>query len=387
MSDCETSCLIAAIHERPERGVIAVTGGGSRAIGWLLQVPGASRTVIEAVVPYAYPALQQWVGGTIDSACCEATARAMAMSAIMRARQLDDGSSGEPFGVGATASLASDRPKRGDHRIHVALQTLTATFAWSLTLAKGARTREEEEAIAANLVLHAVAVACNLAPAAGFAVAEADDLVCQQTQAPWLWIDMVFGDSQAALVNPAVDRCDFTAEPRCEQALMPGSFSPPHQGHRRMVEHAQQRLGKRVTLELALANVDKPPVDYIALEERLSAIAAVFPGQEAWLTRLPTFVMKAKHVHARHFVVGVDTIRRIADPRYYDGDDAKRDADVSLLADMGVRFLVFGRLVDSHFQTLSDLPLPEELMAICDEVTEAEFREDASSTAMRGLSP
>jgi hypothetical protein len=52
-------------------------------------------------------------------------------------------------GLGATASLASDRPKRGDHRIHVALQTSTQTISFSLTLAKEVRTRRHEEEIAA----------------------------------------------------------------------------------------------------------------------------------------------------------------------------------------------------------------------------------------------
>src|SRR5688500_5832183 len=75
-----------AIHGSGRRMVIAVTGGGSGALAALLQTPGASRSVLEAVVPYSFTALVDWIGGQPDQACSEATARAMAMAAFERAR-------------------------------------------------------------------------------------------------------------------------------------------------------------------------------------------------------------------------------------------------------------------------------------------------------------
>ena len=63
--------------------VVAITGGGGRAITDLLTVPGASATVLEAVVPYSLPALEDWLGGKVDHACSERTARAMAMAACV----------------------------------------------------------------------------------------------------------------------------------------------------------------------------------------------------------------------------------------------------------------------------------------------------------------
>ena len=64
---------------------MAVTGGGSRAISELLEVPGASRTVLEAVVPYAAPALIAWLGAKPEHFCEPRTARAMAMVGFQRA--------------------------------------------------------------------------------------------------------------------------------------------------------------------------------------------------------------------------------------------------------------------------------------------------------------
>ena len=69
--------------------VIAVTGGGSEAPAQLLTVPGASRTVMEALVPYHPSALAEFLGGRPDQACSAKTARAMAMAAFQRAMKLE----------------------------------------------------------------------------------------------------------------------------------------------------------------------------------------------------------------------------------------------------------------------------------------------------------
>jgi hypothetical protein len=87
------------------------------------------------------------------------------------------------------------------------------------------------------------------------------------------------------------------------------------------------------------------------------------------------------------FVVGADTIARIADARYYSRDAARRDEAIGQLAAAGCRFLVFGRQIARGFQTLPDLPLAEPLRRLCDEVPRAEFRADISSTELRGSAP
>ncbi len=107
--------LVNRIHAAPGQLVLAVTGGGSRAIADLLEVPGGSRTLLEAVVPYSAAALAEFLGVAPEQYCSPRTARAMAMAAFQRARHLQ-GTSAESapvLAVGCTASLVSDRPKRG----------------------------------------------------------------------------------------------------------------------------------------------------------------------------------------------------------------------------------------------------------------------------------
>ena len=55
--------LVEQIHNAPKMAVIAVSGAGAEALAWLLGVPGASRTVLEAIVPYGQRAMVR-VSGT-----------------------------------------------------------------------------------------------------------------------------------------------------------------------------------------------------------------------------------------------------------------------------------------------------------------------------------
>ncbi len=160
--------LVQQIHDSPTRIVLAATGGGSRAIADLLEVPGASRTLLEAFVPYSAEAMIDFLGSRPDEFCSPRTARAMAMAAFLHARKLgqpDAGLAGrvaDLAGVACTAGLVSDRPKLGPHRAHVALQTAQLTATWSLELLKDRRSRPEEERLAGRLLLNAVAESCGL---------------------------------------------------------------------------------------------------------------------------------------------------------------------------------------------------------------------------------
>jgi hypothetical protein len=146
-----------------------------------------------------------------------------------------------------------------------------------------------------------------------------------------------------------------------------------------MAAIAAERLGSPVTFELSISNVDKPPLDFIEIAERLSQ----FERDNVLLTRAPTFVEKADIVPGCTFVVGVDTVIRIGDPAYYGGDATKRDAAIEAITNAACRFLVFGRVLNGKFESLSDVKIPPALRALCDEVPESVFREDVSSTELR----
>src|SRR5438093_1443446 len=79
--------IVERVHASGRRVVLAVTGGGSGAIAELLRVPGGSRTLVEAIVPYSPDALVDFLGHEPEQACSAETAVAMARRALARAER------------------------------------------------------------------------------------------------------------------------------------------------------------------------------------------------------------------------------------------------------------------------------------------------------------
>ena len=321
----------------------------------MLGTAGASRSVLEASVPYSAASLAELLGSPPDQACSGTTARALAMTGFQRAMRLG---AARPFGFASTAGLATDRARRGHCRAHIAVQTSTHGLhaEFSRFSVVDDRAVQERELVEAAWDVLLTALGLN----------GAQRLEVQAVEAAPGW---------QALVEGRLDQ--VSTAPHDGVLLFPGSFNPLHDGHRRMLAIAEQRLERPGAYELSIENPDKPLLDYFEIRARLEQIE-----QPVWLTRLPTFVEKARKFPGATFVVGTDTLKRIADPRYY-GGPRERDGQLTEMLERGVRFLVFGRLLDGDFQALGDQALPDPLMDACSGVDEADFRMDLSSTEIR----
>lgn len=154
--------LILQIHAHPAMAVLVVTGGGAQAVADLLAVPGASKTVLEALIPYSDRSLTEFLGAAPTQAVSADTAAAMARAAYQRALRLRAELTVPVLGLSCTATLVTDRPKKGEHRAHVGCCTKTGARVCSLTLIKGARDRQGEERVVSNLLLSMLAEACGV---------------------------------------------------------------------------------------------------------------------------------------------------------------------------------------------------------------------------------
>ena len=351
--------LVDQLHQSHWQGVFHLAGGAEFLRDLLIE-PGASNTVLEAVLPYSNQSMIGLLGEEPDSYCSEPTARRLAMGAYLRALNLG-ANSGDVFGLGLTASLKSSEPKKGDHRAYIALQTQRSTTSWHLPLVKDELSRVEEESTLAKFALESMLsslqIDTDIAAGEPFAHVDASSD-----------LENLF-TSSAATTNTRT------------QAVMPGAFNPLHDAHRTMKTYAQQRLGVPVHYELCVHNVDKPSLDFVEIQNRLSQFGA---GQVV-VTNQPTFVEKAELLFPHgdgYFVVGADTIIRIDQARYYTGKYTRRQA-IDRFQDLNIRFLVFGRQVESRFTSLSDLSLNPDLESLCEEVAESDFRLDISSTEIR----
>ena len=193
----------------------------------------------------------------------------------------------------------------------------------------------------------------------------------------------------AELLTGQVDAVCFgpvsQTEEHTSSLIFPGSFDPLHDGHRRMAQIAAERLGRTVEYEISITNVDKPVLDLVEIQVRLAQFDVHTP---VWLSRATTFVDKARIFPAATIIIGADTALRVGAVRYYE-DQAARDTALATLAELQCRFLVFGRLINGHFQTLETSDLPLDVAKLCDGVAAEVFREDVASSTLRrdGIKP
>src|SRR5438270_5801647 len=170
--------LIAGLHASGRKAALAITGGGSGAIAELLRVPGGSRLLIEAQIPYDAQALAMFLGFAPARACSAETAIAMARTARARAASLApaDGVGGtDVVGLGATAALVSDRPRKGEHRFHIAFANAAGIAHCTCVMAKSRRDRAAEEDLVSRAIVLWLARGCGIAAASLKSLTDADE--------------------------------------------------------------------------------------------------------------------------------------------------------------------------------------------------------------------
>jgi hypothetical protein len=368
--------LIVALHQAAGPYVLALTGGGASVAGHLLSVPGGSRSVLEILVPYHDRALAEFLGHSPSQSCSVETALAMARRAQERARWLAPGQRVTGFGV--TASLASDRPKRGDHRFYIAAARADREATYSLTLTKGARDREAEEEVLATVLLNALAEEFGVTERLPLPLLNKEEVHAETRSTADLLLALLTGNLPALCVTP--DGRWRTDAPT-PSALLSGSFNPVHQGHWGLAEVATRRLGHPVAFELSVRNADKPSLEAEEVRRRLAPFT--WRGT-VWLTSAPTFEEKARLFPQCVFVVGADTAERVVSPRFYGDSETQMLASLQRIRAQGCRFLVAGRAnAAGALRQCADLALPAAVADLFDGIPCEEFQSDLSSTRLR----
>ncbi len=345
------------------------------ALFWLHSVAGSSRTILEATDRYASSSMIDLLGAPPEKFVSRDTAEAMAMQAYRRARRLADADT-PCFGVGCTATIATDRAKRGDHGVWVAVHDRDRVRSYGLTLVKGARDRFGEETVVSQIVVQALLDSCGIDAKVALQLLPEEQIMTGNMSQPDPLAMLLDGAAQSVTVYADGRR---VADAPVHGGLLSGSFNPLHTGHERLAEAAAAMLDQPVAFELPVLNADKPPLSYAEVERRLAQFRWRY---DVVLSRAPLFVEKAALYPGCIFVIGYDTAARIVNPRYY-GGEAERDHALETIREHGCRLLVAGRLADGVFVTLEELAVPRGFEDLFLELPESAFRVDLSSTAIR----
>jgi len=310
------------------------------------------------------------VAGRVDRFAEPPVAGALAMAALRQVRR----STGQPDAIGL-ACMKCDPPVGGDgqNSLILAAQTVRQSRRWTVRAEPpdGDQTWVERTAPLLRQARESAETGCGAH--LDTELLRGGTLEDHGLTAPAPWRGLLWGQTER-VARPA----DPSRSEISQRLIFPGSFHPPHEGHRRMKQFAESMLQMPAALEISVENVEKPTLDYLEIDERLGSLG----GQDVWLTRAPTFLQKALLFPGATFILGSDTVRRLASPDYYHSA-AEMQRVCARIAAAGCRLLVFGRVDRRRFATIDQLEMPHSLRAICRQVPESAFRHDISSTELR----
>ncbi|KAH9601208.1 hypothetical protein LSM04_007501 [Trypanosoma melophagium] len=417
--------LIKAIHASPVRCVLYIAGAGSSAISHLTAVSGCSCTLLDARVPYALTAAAEMLDDHPAKMVTAAVARQLAQHAYYNAKRYinsntdnntisnnDNNESETIVGIGSTSAVQTERSRHGKDCAFLAAWNRDRVVEYALEIPQHLTRKEQDEQVS-FLVLKVLADSANI-PFHIPLVVKPTRQSCHIPKSP---VQCLLKQEVQCIVFNAhgevrADMMPYVSETPCvnkeknikrKKLLFPGSFSPLHWGHTELARAAVQTILNmtskeetcilyesnkdkvQLTYEITVNNADKGVIQSEAeIEKRVHQF--LHSGKRVAVTSARLFSEKAKFFPNHGFVVGIDTVKRILDLKYYENSYELMLQSMESIRAKGGFFVVGGRVSTNGsgvWEDLSSIKLPEELQSMFIPISEGEFRVDVSSTELR----
>ena len=378
----QTTTALMLELARPIRGTdwlidVATTGAAGFLKFALWAEPGASDNVLGERWTYAQQHTDDLIGRQPPQGkySREASALAMAAAAYTHASRVtfERGLHGRPvMGVAMTAAVSTERVRRGDNACRIAIRTAEGFWIVSASMDKAhtrdqtRRARRLEEGLLCDLLtLMAMRSVMGLdnPPLHKDWGAHSTHLVETAPDALTLQPEKTPGTPLEALEVPfyTVLMPDQTHTPLEDldpgrYILLPGSFNPLHRGHEQIATMAREQTGKDVIFQLTAHHPAKGVIPADELMRRAGQLQFRWPV--VLFDTEGLYAHKAQRVPGMTMLIGVDVVYGLQDLRYYEGDKAQRRAMFETLARLDTTFLVAGRAVEDHYESLGDVPVP-----------------------------
>jgi hypothetical protein len=316
----------SALRASNTRVYICATGAGAGIQEALWNIPGISSVLVGAEFPYAAEATKRFLGYAPESFCSEATAVALAMESYYRAYTPGQ----QAVGFGLTASVATRKKHRGEHRCYVATFTAAACRVWSVVLPKGhGAKRRVADGRACNRLGLAALLDTVLGGKRAGKSEDGAQLAQRNLEARPYW-------------NAQGERRWNPPEAAPDLVLYPGAFNPPHEAHFWIARNTN------ATFQVTTNPPHKAALTVAQVLERAKGLE----GYARYFTMGdPLYLDKARSFPGCALVMGADAFQRMCDPKW--------GLEIEPMFDefdrLGTRFLVANRQVDGRVLVAEDV--------------------------------
>lgn len=317
---------------------LVATGGGSGFQNELWQEPGSSAYLSGASFPYSPEEQEEFLGFMPEHFCSEEAAVDLASAAYMKAYKFGGKN---PVGLAVTASVASEKEHRGDHRIYTCIMTNDKVLTSHTVLEKGVGriVRLKDGHYADDEALFTLLD--------GLEIGQVKDMITLYDAtklARERFFQRPFFMAEGKRVEPSV----INHLNGNHYTLMPGAFNPPHEGHYGAAMHVDSEHHLRTVFEITS---DPPHKDSLSVQDMLKR-AKMLQGHNRYISQgIPLYLQKARAFPGVGFVIGADAVVRLMDPKW--------GVDINTMfrefRDLGAVMYVIGREIDGKFTTRDDI--------------------------------